>query len=375
MADALASGKATLLSRITYGGRNVEEDLESEYERLTEREKSAFRLLTLVGSTTFIPWVLRSLLDVDITEAENLIAQLAEAELLEVAGPDSPLSPQGPLGVARYRFHPLIRSFAQAKLQHNVSILEQRAAQQRLDVAYLELIGRVLVKLDPSLGSHPNFRSPSAIWLSRASTLPDRISELPSQWVRADYKSWIRASIAAFHRQDWTLCWSIATFLGGPIPDYLDAPKCYEVFDLAEVAAERDQDSCAAIEVLLAKATFLLALERYTEALVTFDAAGDRINLLKVRRNSEPAAMRLEAVGHRKLAEGWIQLGAYRRAQPEISQAMSLAQLSDSSIEVDRARLLQKIWIRGRRLTPCRTWSCMLKWRSPQMTLCGSGAN
>ena len=341
MADALKSEKSDGLARLTYGGKSIEEDLQSEYERLTNREKRAFRLLTLVGSSTFIPWVLRPLLNVDGTEAENLIAQLAEAELLEVAGPDSPLGPHSPLGVARYRFHPLARLFAQARLENEEDDSEQQAARNRLEAAYLEVIIRVLIKLDPSLARLPDFQIKPAKWLTVTLTLPSRIAELPSHWVRADYKNWMQACKAAFHGCNWGLCWRICTFLSGPIPDEPEIEQCYEVFELAGIAAEHDIGTCAHIEVLLAKGTFCLALERYREALETFELASVKISEVKSATGNGVSTMRLEAVRHRKLAEGWIQLGAYGRAQAEITEALSLAGLADERIELDRALLLR----------------------------------
>ncbi len=341
MADALESERSTGLARLTYGGKSIDEDLESEYERLTDREKRAFRLLTLVGSTTFIPWVLRPLLEVDVTEAENLVAQLAEAELLEVAGPDSPLGPHSPLGVARYRFHPLARLFAQARLADEEDKSEQQAARDRLEAGYLEVIVRVLIKLDPGLANLPGFQVWPAEWLSITSTLPARIAGLPSHWVRADYKNWMQACKAAHRRGNWGLCWRICTFLSGPIPDDPDIEQCYEVFELAGIAAEHDSGACANIEVLLAKGTFLLALERYAEALETFELASVKISEVKSATGGGVSTMRLEAIRHRKLAEGWIQLGAYGRAVAGISEALSLAGLANEGIELDRARLLQ----------------------------------
>ena len=67
--------------------------------------------------------------------------------------------------------------------------------------------------------------------------------------------------------------------------------------------------------------------------------------------------MRLEALRHRKLAEGWIQLGAYGRAQAEITEALSLAGLADERIELDRALLLRAD-IEGRSTWTPR-WCCL----------------
>lgn len=172
-------------------------------------------------------------------------------------------------------------------------------------------------------------------------TLPSRIAELPSHWVRADYKNWMQACKAAFHGCNWGLCWRICTFLSGPIPDEPEIEQCYEVFELAGIAAEHDIGTCAHIEVLLAKGTFCLALERYREALETFELASVKISEVKSATGNGVSTMRLEAVRHRKLAEGWIQLGAYGRAQAEITEALSLAGLADERIELDRALLLR----------------------------------
>lgn len=340
MADRLLSEEDKILSNLTYGGLDVEECIASEYEKLTFSEKRSLRMLSLVDSVTFIPWVLRPLLNIEVTEAENLVAQLAEAELLEVAGPDSPLGPSSPLGVARYRFHPLVRLFARARLEVEDEATAAAAARKRLDAAYLELIGRVLA-LDPHIACLPGFQTPQAVWLPADSTLPERISRLPSHWVRADYKDWMRACVAAYEERQWALCWRISTFLGGPVPDRPDLAICRRVFETAQEAASHDHDPLASIEVILAKGTFMLALERYREAGETFDAAERMISVLKANATYETSAVRLQAVRHRKIAEGWIQLAAYGRARNEIAEALSLSGYAHDAIEADRTLLLQ----------------------------------
>lgn len=341
VADTLNADRSQTLSRLTYGGKNVEEDLYSEYERLTDREKKAFRFLTLVESTTFIPWVLHPLLDIDIIEAENLVAQLAEAELLELVGPDNPLAPDNPLGIARYRFDPLIGLFAEARLGAEGNVEEQRSARERLDNAYMELIGRVLAHLDPSLDRLLDSQVSLPKWLPERSTLPERVSELPSHWVRADYKNWMRACAAAYHSENWELCWRISTFFGGPVPDRPDGDQCDSVFAFAEHAALQGQVAWAPAEVLLAKGTFLLALERYGEALATFDLAAQAIDSLKFEPGHGESALRLDAIRHRKMAEGWIQLGAYGRAEIELTEALSIFRQLSPGIELDRVLLLK----------------------------------
>jgi hypothetical protein len=340
MSDML-DDESRALSLLTYVGKNVEERIESEYESLTDRERKAFRLLTLVDSPTFIPWVLRPLLEVDIAEAENLIADLAEAELLEVAGPESPLGPSSPLGIARYRFHPLFHLFARARLQAEDDVAEQQAARERLDSAFLELISRVLIQLDPGLPGSGGIQMPAPGWLSSSSTLPARIAELPNHWVRADYKNWLRAAVAAYGREDWALCWRISTLLGGHIPEHAQINLCRDVFELAEEAATRDRCPPALVEVLLAKGAFLFAIERYADALRTLDVAARKISELKSDCAYEASAIKLDAIRHRKIAEGWIQLAAYARAEDEITAALSLAYQGGYGDEVNRARLLQ----------------------------------
>jgi tetratricopeptide (TPR) repeat protein len=160
--------------------------------------------------------------------------------------------------------------------------------------------------------------------------------------VRADYKNWMRACAAAYHSENWELCWRIATFFGGPVPDRPDGDQCDRVFKFAERAALQGQVAWAPVEVLLAKGTFLLALERYGEALATFDVAAQAIDSLKVEPGHEERALRFDAVRHRKMAEGWIQLGAYGRADIELIEALSIFRRLPPGIELDRVLLLKE---------------------------------
>jgi DNA-binding SARP family transcriptional activator len=94
-----------LLRRLSHGSQAVRASLAVGYEGLTAPAQRLFRLLSLLEAPDFAAWAAAALLDVPHAEAEDLIEELVDVRLLEVAG-------HGPTGEARFRFHHLTRLYA-----------------------------------------------------------------------------------------------------------------------------------------------------------------------------------------------------------------------------------------------------------------------
>ncbi|MBE1490719.1 NB-ARC domain-containing protein [Plantactinospora soyae] len=334
----------TRLGWLEQGGHGVRERLLSEYQRLVPSQQRALCLLTLVESPTFVPWVLRPLLDVRPDEAENIMASLGAAQLLENAKHDQAT------GVARYGFNPLVRLFAKAMLsEHAVSIA---AARNRLEDAYLELVDDVLTEFDEGYVS-----TRTRHWISANSRAPGRVAALPDFGVRAEYHNLVRLVSAAREQGEAGMSWRIAARLQGCVPERAALRQNLDAFDSAVAAARTDNSALGEVDVCLAKGAFLVALERYSEAIEILTEAGTHAEEVQKAAGTqtgqpdgqarEAAVRRVAAAAvrrariQRKIAEAYLQMGAYREASVALESAAELAERAASGEEEQLVALLR----------------------------------
>ncbi|NJC84545.1 ATP-binding protein [Planosporangium mesophilum] len=355
----------TRLTWLDQPGRPLRAHLQTEYDRLLPAEQRAFAALALVPSSTFVPWVLGPLLEVPAKQAEALIDRLAAAELLDDLGTDESS------GVARYGFHPLVRLFA-AERAAALPPDERAAAQGRLAEAYRDVITAVLDELDGVSRQRPESQ-----WLPHDSTLPKRLSVHPENWVRAEYPNLLRvmelASNDPDHR-DPALCWRIGTWLGGCVAAEVSPEETLDAYALAARAAEADGNDLGLVDVLLAKGTFLVAIERYRDAENCLAKAADLASGLWARtadraggdqRTRFDAAQRI-TVATRKLGEAYLQAACYRHALVELDRAFTMAEAVDDRQE---QRLLQLLLADAHHVdTPDATYDHLLDAELPDAT-------
>ncbi|PRY25715.1 NB-ARC domain-containing protein [Pseudosporangium ferrugineum] len=324
--------RAALEALLSNNGRGVEERIDTEYDRLSGDEQLAFRLLSLVDSASFVPWVLVPLVGdeqrLNHLEAEKLIGRLAERQLLEPAGRDDVT------GLDRYRFHPVVRIFAEHRRGEDESLTGP--ALGRLDDAYLEAVDLILAAGDDLYRRESGPRLPRR-WFPAGSSLPRDIGALPQGWVRAESRNLIRCVSAAHRREHWSLCWRVAARLGECVPEGAPADDLTRTFALGLDAAAQLRHRSAArraqAEVLLARADHLARRESYSPAYDDFHRAALTANHLRplaaVRRRprSDPherAAPGIECDTHRRLAAAHLRAGMYREAAFELTRAERL---------------------------------------------------
>src|SRR6266496_177223 len=245
------------LAQLDHGGHLIEERIRSEYDRLNERDRTAFCRLALLRSTTFLPWVLVPLLEVDFEEAGNIITRLAKSQLVQIADHD-------PSGLKRYRLHPLMWCFAHVELRKDAG---RSGAEIRFEEYQLNVISEILVRHDPSLESRLERR------LNRTQSHGDkfdwlqRVAQAPSYWSRAEYGSLVEGIETSFRQGEWELCWRIAAQLGSCVPRYLDADYYLQSFDLAlaKAAEARDRPEEELIEILITENDTSRRLEHWQD--------------------------------------------------------------------------------------------------------------
>jgi NB-ARC domain len=324
---SLLKPQTSRLSWLERPGTSVAERVASQYERLLDQEQRALQLLTLVESSTFVPWVLAPLLYVRPTEAENIMIRLNAAQMLDNAGRDDHT------GLARYAFHPLVRLYAQARLRAGPDDGTVDAARKRLDEAYREAFVAVLSKLDPTFQVPETNR-----YLPSSTGFVWKVVRHPEPWIRAEYPNLLRR-IKLAQRSEPELCWRLAAWLDGCVPPGLDSRLSLEAFESATAAA--DETHIGLIKVLLAKGSFLMAIERYGEAEQTLNEAADRA--LHLRRSNHPdadTAARHEVLALRKLGEGYLQMASLRAAAAALRRAFNVAVACGEEQERELIRVL-----------------------------------
>lgn len=109
MAERLADEQRRL-DELDHGSNSVAATLKFAYQELSERHRLLLRGLGLVGQADFAAWVTVPLIDVSLTEGEDLVEDLVAARLVEAkASPD---------GAIRYRLHDLVRLYCAKLVTH-----------------------------------------------------------------------------------------------------------------------------------------------------------------------------------------------------------------------------------------------------------------
>ena len=96
------------LNQMAAGNKSVQASLDASYLRLPTLQQQALCALARLRAPVFGSWVLAACLDISMTEADQVIADLARVNLVEPAGPSS-------VAELRYRFHDVVGAYALAQ--------------------------------------------------------------------------------------------------------------------------------------------------------------------------------------------------------------------------------------------------------------------
>ncbi|MFF4590589.1 BTAD domain-containing putative transcriptional regulator [Streptomyces sp. NPDC001388] len=121
------------LDELRTGDLDVRTSIARSYRGLSAPERLAFRRLALLGPVDLAPWLGSPLLGISLAEAERLVEALVEAHLLEMPVPDD-------TGRIRYRFHELVRLYAEERACAEDSAADRWAAIERAVRLWLTLV-------------------------------------------------------------------------------------------------------------------------------------------------------------------------------------------------------------------------------------------
>lgn len=316
----------TLLTAFRYRGRDIGRRMKFEYQRLPDSERRALRLLAVVESPTFGPWVLVPLMEVSEEEAERLAARLASYHFLLDCGQAAELK------LPRYCIHPLVSMVARQLLLRDVSADERSDAEARLHRAYL---GAAYVAIFPDEPGAEGLRpwSPPSAWRPHQQVWTKSVHDALHRWIRAEYCTLVRTVTFAHSHGAWHACWQVAAQLGACVTNGLEPGETLAAFDAAAEAADKEQSRIGGIEVLLARGSFLVAIERYSEAFDVLQQVLEAVDQAISELTAEQVH-RLRASVHRRKAEAWQQMGVHNKASQELHVAFGATRAGSGFLEI-----------------------------------------
>lgn len=270
------------LDELKHGDMGIRASLLITYQGLSERTRSLFRQLAILQSHIFSAWTAAALLDQPLADAQDLLDDLVEAQLIEVVGTGGSVNVQ-------YRFHDLVRVYARERLAAEEPPAERTAA-----------LARVLRSLHhlTQAARDREYGAPAG-----PSLLPEIESPLPAELVErlvADPIAWFereRPMLLAGIRQAAQagfaeLCWRTAKNAEAffELRVYLDDWR--EAHEIAMEAARRSGDERGQAEMLCVRGALAQTEQRFddarrdfTAALALFEGSGDLCQVARARRN------------------------------------------------------------------------------------------
>jgi DNA-binding SARP family transcriptional activator len=120
------------LDELSQGALQIRASIGLSYRYLAPDVARMYRLLGLLKVPDFTTWVGAALLDIGLDDAENLLEHLVDAQLLDVVGTDR-------TGSLRYRFHNLLRLYAQERAEAEETATDLDDARDRALRTWLTL--------------------------------------------------------------------------------------------------------------------------------------------------------------------------------------------------------------------------------------------
>ncbi|MFI1761454.1 BTAD domain-containing putative transcriptional regulator [Streptomyces sp. NPDC020800] len=247
------------LDELSIDSRGVRAGLRLSYRGLPADTARMFRLLGVLSVPEFSAWTGAALLDLDPVDAEDLIEQLVDAQLLE------PVSVG--VGHVRYRFQDLLRLFARERALEEDSDTERRAGVRRVGGTSLALAREAHRRMYG--GDYTVVHGPASL-RELPAHLVDSLLEDPMGWFETERLA-LTALVDQLARQDesshaWDLAVTAVTLFQNR--NYLeDWRDCAES---ALVAVRRTGDR-------LGEAALLQSLGTLEIIQWDFDSAGERL--------------------------------------------------------------------------------------------------
>ncbi|MBB5873469.1 DNA-binding SARP family transcriptional activator [Allocatelliglobosispora scoriae] len=186
------------LDELSHHGLELRSSIGLSYRSLPDQAKRLFRLIAMIKVPDFPAWAAAALLDIELAVAEETLESLVDVQMLDMT--------QSPRGI-RYRFHDLIRVYAQERLLATETDAERNEALGRMLGGWLALAEHAHRK---EYGGDYTILHGTAPRPQVSEWLDDEFVNSPMDWLeneRAALVGAIRQAAAAGLDE---LCWDLA---------------------------------------------------------------------------------------------------------------------------------------------------------------------
>lgn len=320
------------LDELKHGAMGIRASISFAYESSTPDARRLFRRLAILDTRTFSGWVSAALLDLPLTEALDLLDDLADAQLIETTGPGRGVHSQ-------YRFHDLIRVFARERLAVEESATERSAALRRV-------LGALLFMMEQAHrraygGDYVQIHGGATRW-PLPPRLVERLIREPLLWYERERLTLVagirQAADAGFAELCWDLAISAVTLFESRM--YLDDWR--ETHEIALAAARRASDTRGTAAVLYSIGSLRITQQRFDDARRDFEQAvelftevGDRLGTALTVRNIA-FLDRMSGAADRAAAGYEQALAVFRSTGDQVAAAYVLHNLAQLRLDADQ---------------------------------------
>ncbi len=347
------SDETRRLDELRHGEMGIRSSISLTYDSTGEQARQLFRRLALLDLPLFSGWMSAVLVELPLPEAEDLLDDLVNAQLIEITGDGSGVHSQ-------YKFHDLIRVFARERLAAEEPAGERKAALER---ALGALLGLAEEAHRRHYGCDYARLKSEALRIGLPGRLVDQLLSDPMAWYERERTTLIsgvrQAAQAGFVELSWTLAFTAVTLFESGL--YLDDWR--ETHDIALEASQKAHHVRGQAAMLysmgtlhLARLRFDQAQQAFTAAAELFEAAADDQGIALVTRNTASIARlsgRLDDA-----TRGYEEaLAIFRGTGDQLAAATVLSFLAQVKLElreVDDAKELLFDALRLSQTGPCR---------------------
>ncbi|GII60652.1 SARP family transcriptional regulator [Sphaerisporangium krabiense] len=319
------------LDELKHGEMGIRASISLTYDSISEDARRLFRRLTILDAQIFSAWVSAALLDQPLHDAQDLLDDLADAQLIETTGVGYGVHSQ-------YRFHDLLRVFARERLAAEETPAERGAALARV-LGGLLFLAEAAHRREYG-GDYVQIHSGAVRWPLPAK-LVDQLVAAPLQWYERERSMLVSGIRQAAQAGLVELCWDLAissvTLFESRV--YLDDWR--ETHQIALAAARQAQDKRGQAAMHYSRGSLYITEQRFGDARCDFEAAvqlfeevGDRQGTALVIRNigflDRLSGRFSDAEAHYKRA-----LDIFRGTGDQVASAYVLHNLAQLRLEFD----------------------------------------
>jgi DNA-binding SARP family transcriptional activator len=321
------------LDELRHGDMGIRLSISLTYDSVGDQGRRLFRRLALLDTPLFSGWLSAALLDMPLDQAEDLLDELVNAQLIETWGSGSGVHCQ-------YRFHDLIRVFARERLAADEPAAERKAALERALGALLYLAEQANHRHYG--GDYVGLHSDALRW-PLPEPLVDEVVKDPLSWYDRERAALVLGVRQAAQVGFVDLCWSLAFSTVTLFEFRLYIDDWQETHDTALEATKRAHHLRGEAAMLYSIGSLSIAQQRFGKARDVFNAAAE---LFRTAGDDQGVALVIRHIAFIDRLSGRLDdaarryeqaLTIFRATSDQIAEAYVLHGLAQVKLEMGQA--------------------------------------